>query len=381
MDPKLSEALARWQAAELIDEPLLARLRAFEAARGEEPGGQLRWPILLAWILGSVMVGAGMLLFVAAHWDSLSPTQRYLMVLGKVVGLHGLGFLIRDRMPKLAVALHGLGTLAFGAGIFLVGQIFNLQEHWPGGLLLWAIGAGLGWLLLRDPIQAGLTALLAPLWLCGEWVAWTEARNYRGEDAARVILVPCFLLALAYLSSRREEQDTPLRKLLAWLGGLALLPLGIPLLVLAADHDPGRLVGQGSLIWTHLAFVLGFGSLLATGAAWLLRQRGAKWNALALIWALPLALIQFGEWTAYAWSALGCIGLVAWGLGEGRRERLNLGVAAFGLTVLVFYFSQVMDKLGRSLGLMGLGLLFLGGGWQLERLRRRLSRRLEGGAR
>jgi hypothetical protein len=32
-----------------------------------------------------------------------------------------------------------------------------------------------------------------------------------------------------------------------------------------------------------------------------------------------------------------------------------------------------MDKLGRSLGLIGLGLLFLAGGWQLERLRRRLN--------
>jgi cytochrome oxidase assembly protein ShyY1 len=39
-----------------------------------------------------------------------------------------------------------------------------------------------------------------------------------------------------------------------------------------------------------------------------------------------------------------------------------------------------MDKLGRSLGLMGLGLLFLLGGWQLERLRRRLNAHItEGG--
>jgi hypothetical protein len=31
-----------------------------------------------------------------------------------------------------------------------------------------------------------------------------------------------------------------------------------------------------------------------------------------------------------------------------------------------------MDKLGRSTSLIGIGLLFLGGGWALERMRRRL---------
>ena len=48
-------------------------------------------------------------------------------------------------------------------------------------------------------------------------------------------------------------------------------------------------------------------------------------------------------------------------------------------TVLAFYFSQVMDKLGRSASLVGLGLLFLLGGWLLEKTRRRLMERLQRG--
>jgi uncharacterized membrane protein len=51
---------------------------------------------------------------------------------------------------------------------------------------------------------------------------------------------------------------------------------------------------------------------------------------------------------------------------------VNYGIAAFGLTVAWFYFSSLMDRLGRSLGLIGLGMLFLLGGWVLERVRRRL---------
>jgi uncharacterized membrane protein len=74
---------------------------------------------------------------------------------------------------------------------------------------------------------------------------------------------------------------------------------------------------------------------------------------------------------------LGSIGLIAWGLKEARKERINLGIAAFALTVVYFYFSTVMDKLGRAASLIGLGMLFLLGGWLLEKTRRRLVAQLE----
>ncbi len=46
---------------------------------------------------------------------------------------------------------------------------------------------------------------------------------------------------------------------------------------------------------------------------------------------------------------------------------------------IIFYFSDVMDKLGRSASLIGLGVLFLFGGWALERTRRQLVARVAGG--
>src|SRR5260370_25604451 len=73
------------------------------------------------------------------------------------------------RLRALGLALHAIGTVALGGGIFLAGQIFNLQEHWPGGILLWAIGAALSWLVLRDWLQATLAALLVPAWIASEW--------------------------------------------------------------------------------------------------------------------------------------------------------------------------------------------------------------------
>jgi len=103
------------------------------------------------------------------------------------------------------------------------------------------------------------------------------------------------------------------------------------------------------------------------------------------LWALGLrhGLFDSREYSRgpaiYGVCALGAIGMVLWGVQEQRRERINLGIAGFAITIIAFYFSNVMDKLGRSASLVGFGLLFLLGGWQLEQLRRRLVARTTGG--
>jgi uncharacterized membrane protein len=131
--------LRRWTEAGLLDGAAAERIRAWEA--GRSPAGGTRWPAWLALGLGGVMLGAGILLFVAAHWDGLPPGQRFALVLAMVGGFHLAGAAIVGRSRGLAATLHACGTVALGAGIFLTGQIFNLREHWPGGILLWACGA------------------------------------------------------------------------------------------------------------------------------------------------------------------------------------------------------------------------------------------------
>ena len=54
-------------------------------------------------------------------------------------------------------------------------------------------------------------------------------------------------------------------------------------------------------------------------------------------------------------------------------------MAGFALTIVFFFFSSVMDKLGRSASLMTLGVLFVGGGWYGEKLRRKLVAGLASG--
>ena len=360
--------LTRWTEAGLIDAATADRIRAFE--QHSHRSHRLRWPVVIALAFGGLMLGGGILLFVAAHWDALAPASRFALVLCMVGGLHVSGAFASERFPAMGSTLHGIGTIALGAGIALSGQIFNLDEHWPGGVMLWALGAGVAAVLLRDIPQIVLAAVLAPSWLAAEWM---EAHGFafgRSEVSVSVLAGGAVALALAYFTAVQSPRPTVARRALMWTGGLLLPPLAITLAFAAADS-------WDEFAWpSHTLLAVGLlGSVVIPMLVAIAFRRTSSWhNLLSLVWIA--ALIGVGQLDSavalYAWWAVGAIALVGWGVAEGRVERINLGAAAFAATVLAFYFSQVMDKLGRSASLIGLGLLFLGGGWALERLRRRL---------
>ena len=355
--------LERWVAEGLLDSAAASRVRAWERGQAQSQG--LRWPVLLALVCGAVLVGAGVLLFVSAHWDQLSPPQRMSVVLLLVACFHAGGAAVAGRFDALSIAMHTVGTIALGAGIALAGQIFNMSEHWPAAIMLWALGAALGWALLRHWTQAALTAILAPWWLAGEWLV----RSTTSRDSLPVAAGIC-ALSFTYLSARRSAADSPLRKALGWIGGLALLPAAA---FLASDAWVGT-----PFQWAHLP-AWAIAVVVPVGIAAILRGRDTVWNAAAIFWTLVLAALAGSrpEYLAvYLWCAVGSFGLAMWGIHDSRPERINLGIAGFAFTVFFFYFSSVMDKLGRSASLMGLGVLFLGGGWMLERTRRRLMARI-----
>jgi uncharacterized membrane protein len=365
--------LTQWTDAKVVDEDTAARIRAFELARADSR--RLRWPIRLALVFGAVTLTAGVMLFVSAHWDQLSPLVRFALVTALVAVFHVGGALAEERFPAMAVTLHAIGTAVLGAGIFLAGQIFNLDEHWPGGLMLWALGAAMAWTLLKAWPQAAMLALLAPAWLIGEWVVAIE--DHWIESGHRVALGGAFLLALAYFTAVRREPANPVRRTLARLGRILLVPTA---LALAFDAIPssGEALPRGLWI-AGWSVALGLPLLLA-----IVVRRTAAWpNLLATFWVLLLlGLMPAGGedwWYVYAWWALGATALAAWGVSDARSERINMGAAIFAATVLTFYFSQVMDQLGRSASLVGLGFLFLAGGWAIDRVRRRLIVEAQGG--
>ena len=383
MAPPLEKQLERWLSSGVVDASTAARIRAFE--QSQVPSERLRWPVLLALALGGVLLCAGVLLFVAAHWDELSPAWRFSLVLLLVAAFPVAGAFTAERFPALSVTFYTIGTVCVGAGIFLAAQIFNLQEHWPNGILLWAIGALAGWLLLRNWTQAALLALLVPAWLAGEWQVRTESLQVSGQ----LMLEGLLLLAITYFTARTAEEDSPVRRALVWVGGIALLPLSI--LAFVERHEQWWQVNRAHVSTPLLVTGWAIAICAPLALAAILRGRGVWVSAIATIWVLvigtfspvhsgttdTLAAYAWNSLGIYLWAGAGALALVTWGLLERQRERINLGVVGFALTVLIFYFSDVMDKLGRSASLIGMGVLLLVGGWILERARRQLIARMQ----
>jgi uncharacterized membrane protein len=373
MRESLNAELDRWMREGLIEPSQADRIRAFEAARVTG----VSWPVRLALVFGAVMIAAGVLLFVSAHWDSLSPAARFAIVLATLAALHLAAAApgVVDA-PSVRTALHAIGTIALGGAIFLTGQIFNLNERWSTGIFLWAAGAAIGWLLIDDEPQFALTAILVPAWLFSEWVIISDRGGWSG---LRPLPAGLFLLAVAYLTADDRVIAARRVTVLRWIGAIALLPCGV--FLWEAAHQPAfGTVGDAPLSPAWLA--LGWGVALAAplAVAFVVRNRGAWLNLMVAVWTLVAVNLWrvTGTLALYRWFAIGAIALAAWGVRESRPERINLGTIAFALVVVAFYFSEVMDKLGRSASLVAFGILFLAGGWMLERMRRRLIEQAAG---
>ena len=376
---RIEKRVERWLTAGVIDSAAAERIRRFETEHSARE--RQRWPVHIALALGGLLVCAGILLFVAAHWEELSPSWRFTLVLLLAGFFPIAGALTAERFRALSLTFHAIGTICVGAGIFLAAQIFNLQEHWPNAILLWAIGALAGWILVQHWSQAILVAILVPAWLVGEW----EVRTDEYHLGQFVVTAGMLLLALTYLSAIESQKDSKERVALAWLGGIALIPSAVWAFV---DRSQNWWWWRNLAGVPHGARITGWGIALAAPLllALILRGRASWMNAVSAVWVLLIgtthpaystvdkSLVHF-SWNSlggYILAGFGALGLVAWGFVERRSERINLGIAGFALTVIIFYFSNVMDKLGRSASLIAMGMLFLLGGWGLERLRRRL---------
>ena len=381
--PDFEELLARWRSAGVLDAQAEARIRAFEDAQEKSGIAGIRWQGMIALILGAILLSCGVALFVSARWEHFSPGLRFAIVLGMVAVVHLAGGLARDKFATLSIALHAVGTVATGAAIAITGQIFNMEGHWPIVILMWAIAAAYGWLLLRDQVQRTLTILLVPAWMICELNFYMAGHIGADEFMGRALFVGSVLYLTFFVRSERMVVRGTLFAVAAiaavigtlimtsgWVSyssGQTLVPFGVRIwawiviaalpLVIATFHGHKGLVPI----------------MLAVGYAVALPWCNRVWTQAEKFGAVQRTITHSEpNLAAHAIMALFALILCLWGVRIASRALVNLSVVYFGAAVAWFYFSNIWDKMGRSLGLIGLGVLFLAGGWVLEKTRRRL---------
>jgi uncharacterized membrane protein len=386
--PNFDQLLARWRNAGVLDSQSEARIRAFEDAQEKFSMAGIRWQGMIALALGAILLACGVALFISARWDEFSPGVRLAIALGMVAAVHLAGGLVRERFVALSRALHGVGTMAAVAAIAITAQIFNMEGHWPTVVLLWALAAACGWLMLRDQVQQSLTLLLAPAWMLSElsdamaghigayaftgrlifvWAVLyltffvkSERRLVRAtlfSVAAIAAVIGTLNMTSGWISFSSTQTFVPFStRMWAW-AAIAALPL-----LIAAFH------GHKGLVPITLAVVY------AISMPWCNRV----WTEIDTFGAVQRTITRSEpSLAAYAIASLFALLLCLWGVRIASRALVNLGIVYFGVAVAWFYFSSIFDKLSRSLGLIAFGVLFLAAGWVLEKMRRRLLSRLD----
>ncbi len=377
--------LKRWQTAGALNAEAAARIRTWEEQQLKPSG--LRWQGMVALILGAMLLACGVVLFVSAHWDGIGPFWRYLLVIGMVTLFHLAGACTRKTFRGVSTALHAVGTVSAGAAIALVGQIFNVEAHWPIAVLLWAIAAMTGWFLLRDEAQQILTFLLLPAWMLAEFSFYAQGHIGAEAYTGRFLLAWAVLYLTVFLGSKHIVAR-------AVLFGFAAIAAayGVTLML-----DGWRSWGDQTSLsltarlcgWLLIALVPLMASVVrplkssVPVAVAILFSLALPWCYRTWTSTIPMGPNSGHPYTqsgpnllAHAMVAAFAVFIIWWGVRQASRALVNLGIVYFGLAVGWFYFSDIFDQVGRSLGLIGLGILFLAGGWVLEKTRRKLLARM-----
>ena len=287
LERQIQGKLAEWTAAGLISPEQATAIRAREPV--EKPG--LPWGILIFAGFGAVVLGLGVILLFAYNWDKMHKFVKLGIVFGVMAAAHGTGLWLRrqEKLRGFAESALLLGSMLFGAGIWLVAQIYHISAHYPNAFFVWAAGALLLAWALSSVGQGLLAAVLLSVWACTEacsfdshltvapllvlvgtgWLAWrlrspvllaatvvsftvsaVAGFAFNGDSVFLVLLATSIMYgSLAWLV--RGHQTFPTAHIVLRVSGLLLY---LPLLFILTFHGAAKdLLREHSWHWRELS--------------------------------------------------------------------------------------------------------------------------------
>lgn len=187
----LRAEIDRWTAEGLVSPEQAERLRQ----RYPQPKDGPPWGLLVFASAGAIVIGLGVILLFAYNWNDIPKFGKLALIFGAVIGAHAGGLILYRKdnwQRKLGEAFSLLGTMFYGSAIWLIAQIYHIDEHYPNGFLFWALGAlALAWVLESIP-QALLATVLFAIW------GSTEMWNFDNPTNWSILAVLCGIGPLAW---------------------------------------------------------------------------------------------------------------------------------------------------------------------------------------
>ena len=384
---KLEQEIELWLKEGIIlpeqKERILERYRLVKKVDEKAGPGKL---ITTISILGSILVGVGVILFIASNWSAIPKWGKLCIIFASMLTSYGFGFYIRyeaRNYPKVGASLILLGSIIFGAGMFLIAQIYHITVHYPNGPLLWGLFVlPLAYLLgFRSLISLATLVLL--IWLGME----ARLRISYSEPHEIIMIVPLFFMAgLALWAVGLMHRGWKSLRIISspyiLIGSLVTFFAGF---ILTFDIFK---IGRGSDIF--LVFYPGIVVLFLLAV--ILRclpggkERGWTPETLGLVILMAIVIFLSLLFPKVSYEsmrggmrlffnilfALEIFGLIILGFIRRYPTYVNIGLLFFSLDVFARYFDFFWELLPRSLFFILGGLLLLFGGIILERKRRKI---------
>ena len=344
-------------------------------------------------VIGAIAVGLGVIGFVAANWEEMSHAVRLALLTAAVAGAYAGAYHLRERTgsrPRVGEALYLLGVLLFGASLFLVGQMYNVQAHDPLALLLWAGGAAATALVVRSRAIAAAAVLIFTAWVGFEFgLALDDA----GSDAWGAFPVVAVFYGGALYGFATLAQERIREHWFASSGfpesgrGVGLPVAAAGVFVFTFSDAADELVAAGDEVGGSVqAALVALGLLAVAGAVALAlsRRPSGRYEAGmlgAVLATILVAVVAGGDGDVYALIfnvlfAAVALGVIYAGYLSDEPWLVNLGVVLVAVDLVARYFDVFWSALPRSVGMIGAGLLVLGIAYVLERQRKRLLERM-----
>lgn len=412
---QLKKEAEKWQAEGLIDASVFQQLEQRYQLESLDAESQNRFTLVLLG-LGGILLGLGVITFVAANWQGWSREVRVALLLGLFLGVNFAGFWAgsssQPQWQRLGKALLLLASLILGANLALMsqmfhqsGEVYELYLVWGSGVLAMAYGVRLTWLAITAIALIGIgywlgfptlfevNAIGAFSWLMPYmplltlilFIPLARICHSRWVFVWGMVAVVSSLEATLILELPAVWERSP------WLaGGMVALAVSLPPLLLWG-YDAGlgeRTVNLNSVTRRlSILFLAGVCYFFSFYRIWLVDTAWDQGNELAIeVEGIILQIFIFTGFTLYSWGRLGfnspqtpwrltfmstvvaVMSLVAGGIAGLSVAGVSFADYAFVPTILynliLFFLAIALIRQGLNLGnrlnfWLGLGLLSL----------------------
>ena len=415
----LLNELTSWSNEGLVDVSTADRIRKYYES---QPSLRKKWALVAFSILGSLLIGAGVILLLAHNWTDLSLSQRSVLSFAPLVISQCLAGWVLLKRRDGAAWREGAGiavTLSIGACIALVSQTYHIPGSFDQFMLIW--------MLLALPVIYLLnSSVSAAIYLAGI-ISWAGYVQFHHGQVPIVWLLIAAIVPHLWLSIRRNRYDVR-SSFLLWafciglciVTGIALeknLPgLWIPVYasLFASMYLAGRLyfnevpsfwqrplVIVGSWGTVVLSWMLTFNwpwkdigwrfyrerwgyfenaaiadycllsILLILSAVLIARAIAGQERSGLFFGALPaVTVVGYAVTAAYRYDTLAVVlmnaffvcagvGLIGSGVKSTKLSRLNGGMLIVGVFIVSRFFDTDFDMFVRGIIFIALGAMFL----------------------